>query len=68
MTIDFTLTPEQKALQATAREFAQDVLKPLVAAADAALATHHGRDLFRGAGALHQQHLSLSSLSPSGWL
>jgi len=35
MAIDFTLTAEQKALQATAREFAQDVLKPLVAKADA---------------------------------
>ncbi len=35
MAIDFTLTPEQKALQQAAREFAQDVLKPLVAKADA---------------------------------
>ena len=35
MAIDFTLTAEQKALQATAREFAQEVLKPLVAKADA---------------------------------
>ena len=33
MAIDFTLTAEQKALQATAREFAQDMLKPLVAKA-----------------------------------
>lgn len=35
MAIDFTLTPEQKALQGTARQFAQEVLKPLVARADA---------------------------------
>jgi len=35
MAIDFTLTPEQKALQKVAREFAQDVLKPLVRRADA---------------------------------
>lgn len=35
MPIDFSLTPEQKTLQKTAREFAQDVLKPLVKAADA---------------------------------
>lgn len=34
MAIDFTLTPEQKVLQKTAREFAQGVLKPLVKAAD----------------------------------
>lgn len=33
--IDFSLTPEQKALQNTAREFSQEVLKPLVRAADA---------------------------------
>ena len=35
MPIDFTLTPEQKTLQSTAREFAQAVLRPLVAKADA---------------------------------
>jgi len=35
MAIDFTLTPEQKTLQKTTREFAQDVLGPLVAKADA---------------------------------
>jgi nitroalkane oxidase len=35
MPIDFTLTDEQKVLQRTAREFAQEVLKPVVAAADA---------------------------------
>jgi alkylation response protein AidB-like acyl-CoA dehydrogenase len=34
MAIDFTLTTEQKALRLTAREFAQEVLKPLVAKAD----------------------------------
>ncbi|MGD9508485.1 MAG: acyl-CoA dehydrogenase family protein, partial [Geminicoccaceae bacterium] len=33
--IDFSLTPEQKALQKVAREFSQEVLKPLVRAADA---------------------------------
>lgn len=33
--IDFSLTPEQKALQRVAREFAQEVLKPVVRAADA---------------------------------
>lgn len=33
--IDFSLTVEQKALQRVAREFAQEVLKPLVRAADA---------------------------------
>ncbi|MDH5567531.1 MAG: acyl-CoA/acyl-ACP dehydrogenase [Myxococcales bacterium] len=35
MAIDFSLSAEQKALQSTAREFAQEVLKPLVAKADA---------------------------------
>ncbi|MBL6750631.1 MAG: acyl-CoA/acyl-ACP dehydrogenase [Nevskia sp.] len=35
MAIDFTLTPEQTAIQRTAREFAQEVLKPIVARADA---------------------------------
>lgn len=35
MAIDFTLTVEQKALQRTAREFAEGVLKPIVAKADA---------------------------------
>ena len=34
MAIDFTLTPEQKILQLTARQFAQEVLKPLVTNAD----------------------------------
>ncbi len=34
MAIDFTLTAEQKVLQSTARQFAQEVLKPLVAKAD----------------------------------
>jgi len=33
--IDFSLTSEQKTLQKVAREFAQEVLKPLVRAADA---------------------------------
>jgi alkylation response protein AidB-like acyl-CoA dehydrogenase len=35
MAIDFTLTEEQKMVQKTAREFSQEVLKPLVAQADA---------------------------------
>jgi len=35
MAIDFTLSEDQKALQRQAREFAEDVLKPLVAKADA---------------------------------
>ena len=35
MAIDFTLSREQKELQRTAREFSQEVLKPIVAAADA---------------------------------
>lgn len=35
MPIDFSLTPPQKELQRVAREFAQEVLKPLVVAADA---------------------------------
>lgn len=30
MAIDFTLTPEQKALQKTAREFAQDPNAPIM--------------------------------------
>jgi alkylation response protein AidB-like acyl-CoA dehydrogenase len=35
MAIDFSLTPQQKELQRVAREFAQEVLKPLITAADA---------------------------------
>jgi alkylation response protein AidB-like acyl-CoA dehydrogenase len=35
MAIDFTLTPEQKDLQASTREFAQNVLAPVVREADA---------------------------------
>jgi alkylation response protein AidB-like acyl-CoA dehydrogenase len=35
MAIDFSLTPQQKELQKVAREFSEEVLKPLVAAADA---------------------------------
>jgi hypothetical protein len=35
MAIDFTLTQDQKALQRKAREFARDLLQPLVAKADA---------------------------------
>ncbi len=33
--IDFSLTAEQKALQKVAREFSQEVLKPVIRAADA---------------------------------
>ena len=36
MAIDFTLTADQKMLQSTAREFAHEILRPLVAKADAA--------------------------------
>lgn len=39
MAIDFTLTEEQKNIQRTAREFAQEVLKPVVAGADRELDT-----------------------------
>lgn len=35
MTIDFTLSLEQKKLQQVAREFSQEILKPIVAKADA---------------------------------
>jgi alkylation response protein AidB-like acyl-CoA dehydrogenase len=35
MAIDFTLTDEQSALRKTAREFAQDILKPIAIKADA---------------------------------
>src|SRR5690606_24045672 len=35
MAIDFSLTSQQKALRRVAREFAQEVLKPIVKAADA---------------------------------
>lgn len=35
MAIDFSLTPQQKELQRVAREFSQEVLKPLIRAADA---------------------------------
>jgi alkylation response protein AidB-like acyl-CoA dehydrogenase len=33
--IDFSLTPEQKALQKVAREFSEDLLRPVIRAADA---------------------------------
>ena len=35
MAIDFSLSPQQKELQKVAREFSQEVLKPLIRAADA---------------------------------
>src|SRR4051812_49831097 len=34
MAIDFTLTPEQKVLQEAARDFAENVLRPVVREAD----------------------------------
>ena len=34
MSIDFSLTPDQKKLQGVARAFAEDVLKPVVQKAD----------------------------------
>lgn len=49
MAIDFTLTPEQKALQALAREFAQEVLAPLARAADAEPDPQKGFQLIRPA-------------------
>ena len=57
MPIDFTLTPEQLQLQGNARQFAEQVLAPVVpqieAAADARDAFRAGREAFRqmaGAG------------------
>ena len=47
--IDFTLTAEQKALQKLAREFAQEVLKPLVRAADAEPDPQKGFQMIRPA-------------------
>ena len=47
--IDFTLTPEQKALQKAAREFSQEVLKPLVRAADAEPDPQEGFQLIKPA-------------------
>ena len=34
MSIDFSLTPDQKKLQGVARAFAEDILKPVVQKAD----------------------------------
>src|SRR3954447_10872227 len=34
MAIDFTLTPQQKEIQETARDFAENILRPVVRAAD----------------------------------
>lgn len=48
MAIDFTLTPEEKGLQKTAREFAQEVLKPVVARADAEPDPQKGFEMMRG--------------------
>lgn len=47
--IDFSLTPEQKTLQNMAREFAQNVLKPLVRAADAEPDPHKGFQIIKPA-------------------
>jgi len=49
MTIDFTLTPAQKRLQRNAREFAVDILQPLVRAADDEPDTQRGFQLVKGA-------------------
>lgn len=49
MAIDFTLTPEQKALQKTAREFAREILKPLVAKADAEPDPQRGFEMIKPA-------------------
>ena len=48
MAIDFTLTAEQRALQKTAREFAQEVLKPVVAEADALTDTQQAFVMMKG--------------------
>ncbi len=48
MTIDFTLTPDQQKLQKTAREFAEDVLKPVVREADLEHNTQKAFQMMRG--------------------
>ena len=48
MAIDFTLTPAQKALQKSAREFAQDCLKPVVQNADLEPDTQKAFQMMRG--------------------
>ena len=47
--IDFSLTSEQKALQKAAREFSQEILKPLVRAADAEPDPHKGFQMIKPA-------------------
>ena len=47
MAIDFTLTAEHRALQKTAREFAQEVLKPVVAEADALADTQRAFEMMK---------------------
>jgi alkylation response protein AidB-like acyl-CoA dehydrogenase len=49
MTIDFTLTPNQKRLQRNAREFAIEVLQPLVRAADEEPDTQRAFAMLKGA-------------------
>jgi alkylation response protein AidB-like acyl-CoA dehydrogenase len=49
MAIDFTLTAEQKALKKLAREFSQEILKPLVKAADAEPDPQRGFQMIRPA-------------------
>lgn len=48
MAIDFTLTDAQKKLQRTAREFAQEILKPHVAEADAQPDTQSAFEMMKG--------------------
>jgi alkylation response protein AidB-like acyl-CoA dehydrogenase len=49
MAIDFTLTSAQQKLQRNAREFAVDILQPLVAAADAEPDTQKAFQMLKGA-------------------
>ena len=48
MAIDFTLTADQKKLQQTAREFAQEVLKPVVEEADREPDTQKAVQMMKG--------------------
>lgn len=48
MSIDFTLTPDQQQLQKVVREFAEDVLKPVVQEADLEQDTQKAFQMMRG--------------------
>ncbi len=48
MSIDFTLTPDQQQLQKVVREFAEDVLKPVVQKADLEQDTQKAFQMMRG--------------------